>query len=62
MVRHLLVPEDVRAALNLHSYVEEAWTLASDDQKEAWLNFIDEATDPPHRERRIDILISSLRR
>lgn len=61
MVRHLLVPEDVRAALKLHAYVEEVWTVASDDQKEAWLTFIDEATDPLHRERRIDILISSLR-
>lgn len=61
MVKDLTVPQDVLAALSAHPQVHRVWEAASPDHKEVWLTYIEQATSPAHRERRIEILIAGLR-
>lgn len=61
MVKDLAVPEDVSRAIGAYPQVLRTWENASLEHKEAWLRYIDEAGDPAHRERRIDIMIAGLR-
>lgn len=61
MKRELVIPEDVRSALDLYPEVRKVWDSASLDNREVWLRYIEEAENRGHREQRIDIMISGLR-
>ena len=61
MVKGLVIPQDVMAGLSAHPHAQQAWELSSEEHKDAWLTYIEEATTPAHRQRRIDIMIAGLR-
>lgn len=61
MVRDLVVPEDVLIAIAAYPHVKKAWETSSIDHKEVWLAYIEQSKTPAHRQRRIEILIASLR-
>ena len=60
-MKGLVVPEDVMTALAGYPHVRDAWEKSSDEHKDAWLTYVEEATTAAHRERRIDIMIAGLR-
>lgn len=61
MVKDTAVPKDVQTALSAYPHVQRVWEACPEDLKETWLNYIEEAGNPAHRERRIDIMIAGLR-
>lgn len=59
--RELVIPEDVRTALDLYPEVRNAWESSSAENREVWLRYIEEAENSGHRQHRIDIVVSGLR-
>lgn len=61
MVRETAVPQDVLTAFSAYPHMKRVWEACSDEHRDAWLEYIEEADTPAHRQRRIDIMIAGLR-